>query len=549
MAAAFGRGARHVRSAGLLDPEQESGRRRIFDLPGPERDGLDEPIVERAMLNAMNAMNAMASAKLSAMNRRRDTISLDRLASRRRTRTTSSAIFSSRIRHRARCGRFLSRARELSITPRIVQHSAARSAETRGGRSEVMIALDIDSDWREVDRNLRRIAARRAALDAEEARWLREAERLTIWRPLGMVSALDYMERILGYSPHAAMERLRVARSLESLPLLEAALDVGELNFSAIRELTRVATRSTEGDWRDRALGKNVRQVEQLVAGHAKGSHPDDPVDPDLRRRSIRFELSPEVFARLRQVQTALADEHGGRLDDDALVTALCDATLDRGGEPSGRAKFQVLLSVCKRCDQGWQEGGGIKVAVDAAAVERARCDAQYIGANEDAPLRAEQDIPPSVVRFVWRRDGGVCQTPGCRSARGLEIHHLIHRADGGTHDPANLRLQCSSCHMALHRGALAIADGEAHRPDAASTSHDTRGRAPSNANAASNPTGAGFGVAAARAQARDALVGLGWKPAIARGAVDAAMSHVGGEAPLEALIREALRRCPRPSA
>jgi hypothetical protein len=408
-----------------------------------------------------------------------------------------------------------------------------------------MFAIDMDSDWRSVDRALRSIAERRAALDAEEARWLREAERLQIWRPLGMVSALDYMERTLGYSPHAAMERLRVARSLESLPLLEAALDAGDLNFSAIRELTRVATPSTEADWRDRALGQNARQVEELVAGHAPGDHPDDPVDPDLRRRTVRFELSPEVFARLRQVQTALADEHGGRLDDDALVTAFCDATLHRGGEPSGRAKFQVLLSVCKRCEQGWQAGGGKTVAVDAAAVERARCDAQYIGESEDAPLRATQDIPPRVVRFVWRRDGGVCQTPGCRSSRGLEIHHVVRRADGGTHDPSNLRLQCSGCHMAIHRGALDIVDGQVHRPRAAPV--------PQRSHVGSEPptktaSAAAFDVASTRAQSRDALVGLGWKPAIARSAVDAAMSHVGPGASLEVIIREALRRCPRPT-
>ena len=74
-------------------------------------------------------------------------------------------------------------------------------------------------DWREVDGQLRSLAVRRAALDAQEARLLREAERLQIWRPLGMVSALDYMERVLGYAPHSAMERLRVARALQSLPV------------------------------------------------------------------------------------------------------------------------------------------------------------------------------------------------------------------------------------------------------------------------------------------------------------------------------------------
>jgi hypothetical protein len=37
--------------------------------------------------------------------------------------------------------------------------------------------------------------------------------------------------------------------------------------------------------------------------------------------------------------------------------------------------------------------------------------------------------------------------------------------------------------------------------------------------------------------------------PAIAATAVDEAMSHVGRDAPIEALIREALRRCPKPLA
>jgi hypothetical protein len=103
--------------------------------------------------------------------------------------------------------------------------------------------LATTDEWKTVDAHLRDIASRRAALDAEEARWLREAERLKIWRELGMVSALDYMERVLGYAPHAAMERLRVARALESLPLLEAALEAGALCFSAVRELSRGVAR------------------------------------------------------------------------------------------------------------------------------------------------------------------------------------------------------------------------------------------------------------------------------------------------------------------
>ena len=55
-------------------------------------------------------------------------------------------------------------------------------------RSSQPAATAAQGDWREVHERLHRNARERAALDANEAYWLREAERLQIWRPLGMVS-------------------------------------------------------------------------------------------------------------------------------------------------------------------------------------------------------------------------------------------------------------------------------------------------------------------------------------------------------------------------
>ena len=52
----------------------------------------------------------------------------------------------------------------------------------------------------------------------------------------------------------------------------------------------------------------------------------------------------------------------------------------------------------------------------------------------------------------------------------------------------------------------------------------------------------------AIRIQAKAALVGLGWNPAIAGAAVDGACAELTAPT-LEALIREALRRCPMPLA
>ena len=488
------------------------------------------------------------------------------------------------------------------------------------------------ADWREADRKLRANARQRAALDADEAFWLREAERLRIWTPLGMVSMVDYLERVLGYGPRAGQDRLRVARALGALPVLTAALDQGALSYSAIKELVRVATPATERTWRDEAMGKNQRQIEELVAGHSPGDLPDDPVDPEVRMHMVRFEVSASTFAVVRQAQLALDEEHGRHLSEDEVLAAMAAAVLDRGGsgEPTGRAKWQIGMVECKGCQRAWQEGAGVRVPVDAATRERARCDAQWIGALDgDGPARATQDIPPSVVRFVWRRDEGRCQTPGCRSARNLELHHIVRRADGGTHDPRNLTLRCGSCHAAHHRGALTIsgtapdqletrhthnhaapvhapgaaapahggaaapahggatapAHGDATAPahggaaapahggaaapahggaaapahggaaahaDRGAAAHADRGAASPTHGGAAAPAHGGVGrldAAVLRAQAKDALVGLGWKPGIARIAVEEASAQVGRDPTIAALIREALRRCPRPTS
>src|SRR5262245_12100397 len=132
-------------------------------------------------------------------------------------------------------------------------------------------------------RKLKRIVKARAALDIEEAAALREAQALMMWRRYGCASLLEYMEREMGYSPRAAMERLRVAHAIVELPAIGEALAQGDLSFSAAREITRVATLETETEWIEAIGDKNLREVEQMVSGHVRGQRPSDPEDARLR--------------------------------------------------------------------------------------------------------------------------------------------------------------------------------------------------------------------------------------------------------------------------
>jgi len=373
--------------------------------------------------------------------------------------------------------------------------------------------LRID-DWQALHRRLRGIAKRRAILDAEEAQCLREADKLKLWRRLGYIHMGEYLERELGYGPQVGGERMRVARELAELPLIEASLGDGALPYSAVRELTRIATAATEAEWLDAARGKNLRQIEALVSGRKRGDRPRDPTNPDLVPRVVRLELSPPVFALFRQVQSALADELGGRLDDSSLVELLCRRALDGGGS-SERPAHQIAITVCESCNRGWQNGAGREIEVGPEVVERARCDAELIGSLEDAqPARVTATVTPRLRRQVLARDHHACTVPGCRSARNLELHHVEYQRDGGRHEIWNLTTTCTGHHQQLHEGALTIR-GKA--PDALEFSW----RKPPSGHV--GPRGAG----AVDREAHDAPTAAGDQAQEARTAVERARPHV----------------------
>ena len=51
--------------------------------------------------------------------------------------------------------------------------------------------------------------------------------------------------------------------------------------------------------------------------------------------------------------------------------------------------------------------------------------------------------------KAVYRRDGFRCAL--CDSPRSLQIHHVMHRSQGGSNDPMNLITLCWKCHAVAH--------------------------------------------------------------------------------------------------
>jgi hypothetical protein len=401
-----------------------------------------------------------------------------------------------------------------------------------------------------VHRRLKRIVRARAALDVEEAVALRDAQALRLWRHYGYASLLEYMELEMGYTPRVAIERLRVAKAIEDLPVIAEAMAQGDLSFSGARELTRVATPETEQAWLEAAQDKNVREVEALVSGHERGDTPDDPIDPTLRKRTLRYEeIAPETVALVRQARQILDRELGERLDDNGFLRALARRVIDRthvGRASSGisdaapertrasertRAPYQIAVMTCAQCKRGWQDGGGVTVEMSPPALETALCDAEHIGTVDgESTQRTKQDIPPAVRRKVLRRDHERCRVPGCRSSRNIDLHHIVPREHGGSHRAENLLALCESHHLAHHQGALII-EGTASNPRFTRRAHNS------------------FALAERAIETKQALTHLGFKRHEVATAIEKTRTHVGtSELTLEQWIKIALSYCPRPT-
>ena len=96
---------------------------------------------------------------------------------------------------------------------------------------------------------------------------------------------------------------------------------------------------------------------------------------------------------------------------------------------------------------------------VDATTASRLACDTEHIGDLEtDELTRVTFAIPAAIRRKVFHRDHFACVVPGCRSTRYLDLHHVVHREQGGDHAVTNLCVLCFGCHKRHHDGDLQIA-------------------------------------------------------------------------------------------
>ena len=249
----------------------------------------------------------------------------------------------------------------------------------------------------------------------------------------GFLTCAHWLTWRIGLAPGAARERVRVARALGDLPLISEAMRRGELSYSKVRALTRIATPDTE---QSLVVGKVRADALALVAESAlKGGL--DPGSSGDRYQVVVHVNGEELTAQ----QSATADNR-----------THVPAGTSRAGVPAGTPALPGAVN------GAWL--GNSHVPVSAETARRIACDAGSVSMTHRngqvlSVGRKTRTIPPPIRRALEFRDQG-CRFPGCTSQH-CDAHHIVHWADGGETKLSNLVLLCRRHHRLLHEGGFSV--------------------------------------------------------------------------------------------
>ena len=173
---------------------------------------------------------------------------------------------------------------------------------------------------------LRTWAARVASDTAELLRLLGEFDAREAWGSTGASSCAHWASWQLGLSVPVAREKVRVARALRTLPLLDAELAGGRVTYAQVRAITRVATAPEEQRWIELARHSTAAQLEKAVRGvnRARGGRParEQPAarvaweDDGTLVLTLRISAheAPGVLAALESAQSAEQSDRDSRI-------------------------------------------------------------------------------------------------------------------------------------------------------------------------------------------------------------------------------------------
>ncbi len=348
-------------------------------------------------------------------------------------------------------------------------------------------------------------------LYAAESRLLtliREFDEQEYWAQLGLCSCAHWLNFKCGIGMNAAREKVRVAQALGKLPKISEGFAKGELSYSKVRAMTRIADESNEEYLLMIAHHGTAHHVEKLVAKYRTAKRLQDAEFgyEQYENRELTHYYDHDgclvIKARLPAEQGALIVKalemaveagHVGApkghkralaRDNDVCPEGTWTAvTPEPRSEPIAARRADALAEIAEtylnNSDSSGSTADRYQVIVhvvgaplgrdsyiedgphvSAVTSRRIACDSTLVAIKEDEngePLsigRRSRSIPSPMRRALRSRDQG-CRFPGCTNTRFVDGHHIKHWADGGETSLDNLVLLCRHHHHLVHEGGF----------------------------------------------------------------------------------------------
>jgi hypothetical protein len=378
--------------------------------------------------------------------------------------------------------------RSRTIEHMFVEGSAVAKPGLDQGGSAGKDLVEAPTAW--IEREIGELAAHIAAATCRWLELVAEFDRRDGHEAWGFHSCGAWVAWRCSIDPRSAREHVRVARALQGLPLVLEKFSRGELSYSKVRAITRIAMPEQEDELVEMARFATAAQLERLVRGYRRAVSRESAETLHRERflshswdedgcLVIRGRLTPEdgaLFLKALEAGRTAIREHsqGGSAepepvqpvnDADALML-IADSALahDPAVRPAGE-RYQVVVHVdaealaqdAEHAHCGINDGP----AVSSETARRLACDASLVS-MVNGPKgalnvgRKTRAIPPAMRRALQARDRG-CQFPGCNNHKWVDAHHIEHWARGGETKLDNLVLLCGHHHRLVHEGGFGI--------------------------------------------------------------------------------------------
>jgi hypothetical protein len=336
----------------------------------------------------------------------------------------------------------------------------------------------------DLDRNIPNLCTRINAATYELLVLIREFDERAGFLQWGLANCAEWLAWRCDLSMTTALEKVRVAHVLKTLPAVSSAFAAGELSYTKVRELTRVANRGNEDELLAFALRTTATHVAERCRELRMGSDASsDTAARAFANRSLRLrrdhqrgmmtisvdlpmdtgELLEKALDKARDDETLaipdLADASWSTRQADAFVN-MVNAYLC-GDKESAASNDNYLVTI--HVEQSALAGNQGRSALPIESVKRLCCDSQAVVITENdngEPLsigRKSRIIPKAIARAVRARDNNRCTFPGCSNRRFLHCHHVEHWSNGGSTSHDNLILLCTKHHTLVHEGGFRI--------------------------------------------------------------------------------------------